>query len=774
MSDRERGMAAVGHVAWGVVLAGVLLRALLTTDPLPYWDSDPTRLSIPLTGLTPGWSNVVDVVIIAASGLALFAQRAVSVPLAALIFIGAIGVFLHAAVLRGGSIENARIGSTWIAAMAAGLAAVHACRDDRTRRLTLAVCIGLIMMLAAKGALQFFVEHPQTVRQYESDPSAFQTAQGWSADSNATRTFERRLRQREASGWFGLSNVYASFAAAALVALTGWAILAAREARSGRLRIAWALLLTVAAGVSAGALWMAGSKGGVTAAGIGLSFLAGRMLLVRRIKVLQGLSSRAGGMLAVALVLSAIAALVFRGVLGEAIGDLSLLFRWFYIKTAAAIFADHWLTGVGPAGFKDAYMLAKPPLSPEEVQSPHSIVFDHISTLGVLGLAWAGVFVAWVYRLGCRIVAPDQPTDHRENPRAERWLAALVIAIPVLIAAWVESPAGTPESALMRVCGLAGWIGATFAAMAAARLGTAWMWGAALAGLTLAVHGQIEVTPVWAGSACLCAVLIAAGGAGVSPPAGKGRGRLIGSLLIGVAAVWTVFAAASVVRWEHALSAAATEVRPLAEVSERIANLASPALSRGDSMPRIAADVASLAGGPVPTDAQSFRVVMARLTAQRCDAAAKLLAESTNDHAATLEAASRMWLMAAASHHELGEPMQAPLDAAAAAIDIALRSPTAAVHGMAANVLSARADLEGRPELAAKAIEHWTAAAALDPYGLTFPFRLFRAEVARGNTQGAKRWAQRLLDLNPLQRLDPLKHLTAKDLEEVEAVLRRP
>src|SRR5690606_11618084 len=99
---------------------------------------------------------------------------------------------------------------------------------------------------------------------------------------------------------------------------------------------------------------------------------------------------RLGGWVAIAAVGSALVAVAARGVAGEKIGELSLLFRWFYLQGSARIIAEHPWLGVGPAGFRDAYLLAKPALSPEEVTSPHSVVFDWMSTLGVLaGGAWA-------------------------------------------------------------------------------------------------------------------------------------------------------------------------------------------------------------------------------------------------------------------------------------------------------------------------------------------------------------------------------------------------
>src|SRR5436190_7751796 len=148
---------------WGLVLACTFLRALVGTEPLPYWDADPMRAVVIPSGLTPAWSQAVDVLITAGSGVALIGEAAaglsVSLLWTALILVGVVGVGAHAFVIGGGSLEDARIGSTWVAAICAGLAAMHLCREERIRRVTLAAAVGLVAMLTAKGALQVLYEH---------------------------------------------------------------------------------------------------------------------------------------------------------------------------------------------------------------------------------------------------------------------------------------------------------------------------------------------------------------------------------------------------------------------------------------------------------------------------------------------------------------------------------------------------------------------------------------------------------------------------------------
>ncbi len=68
----------------------------------------------------------------------------------------------------------------------------------------------------------------------------------------------------------------------------------------------------------------------------------------------------------------------------------------------------------------------------------------------------------------------------------------------------------------------------------------------------------------------------------------------------------------------------------------------------------------------------------------------------------------------------------------------------------------------------------WEKAARLDPYGLTFPLRIFKALMALDRREQAKVWAQRLLELDRLQRLDPLKGLTEEERSQAARALRDP
>jgi hypothetical protein len=766
--------------AWGLILALACLRALVGVETLPHWDSDPSRAVLPLTGLTPAGSLAVDVAMMLAAGLCLLGESlaglGVSLGWTSLVLAGAAGVALHGRFLDSGSLDDARTGSTWIAAMTAGLAGMHVCRDLRIRRATLASFAGLLMLLVAKGVLQILVEHPATVAQYKADPDGFLASQGWAKGSISARNFERRLLQSEASGWFGLANVYASFAAAGLAMLTGWTLLAWRRTRdrSAPLPDGWAGVLSLAAIAAAVAVWLAGSKGGVTAAGIGLALLAGRMLLVRRVSLPPGLSRRAGGLLAVALVLSALGAVVLRGLIGERMGELSLLFRWFYMEGAVRVFREHPLLGVGPGGFKDAYMLAKPPISPEEVQSPHSVMFDFAATLGCFGLAWVAAWLGWVYGLGRTIVEPAED-DAPPVRRLDGWFVGAVAVAAVLAAIWIERAIATPEGAYTRTIGLLAWLGVAAATLQLGARAASWPWIAALGGLVIAVHGQIEVTPVWNGSTCLVMTVIAAAGA---RRGARGRGAAPAAMVILSAIAWAALVGPRTLGWEHALDRAAAELAPYADLAQRLSALQDPKNKPEESVADIARDVGRAAGVPAPGDATALTHDMDQLLAATSGAAAGWLAKAMEiapHHLPTVEAYCRMRMAEGAAMARLGASgAQAAFDQALAAAEAQTHWTSAGAFGLLANVWSGTAEVLRRPELMDKAVDAWTKAAALDPYGLSFPYRAFEVELAQGHAEAARRWAGELLRLDTLQRLDELKQLTPDQRGKVQQALRMP
>lgn len=787
---------------WWGVLTMVLLRCLAAPEPFPYWDVDPGAVVLPVTGLTPAMSLAVDVVIMLAAGLALLGEVLAGATIllwpVMLWVLGCCGATIHGLALRSGSIDDLRIGATWCAAMSAGLGAMHLCRDPRMKRVTLAAALGIIAMLAAKGAVQVFYEHADTVAHYRQDRESYLRSQGWLPNSVAAKNFERRLNQPEATGWFGLANVFATFAACAAVGLTGCAILAWRESRiNRRMPDGWAGVLSLGALAALGALVLAGSKGGFTAAALGLAMLAVFMLARRgaRPRLLPG---RWGGILAVGIVAAALAAIVLRGFVGERVGELSLLFRWYYMEGAIRAFVESpksILWGTGPDGFRDAYMRLKPALSPEEVSSPHSVLFDWGATLGVFGLAWGALWISWVWRLGRGIAcdgrqSPLHPVSTGNLPihpesgrtagtRAEGWFVVLSISAAVLIASWLERAMGSPEQAAARFAGLAGWIGISLGLLQLLRVSGASIAVLGIAVLTAAIHCQIEVTPIWSGSACWIAIVLGAAGAGAARPSVRRHedaGLIAPVFAIGLSGVIAWLGVVPVSRWEAALSQAADHMRPMAEIKMRLSKL-STTRPEGDSMDLLARDLAELTQSPPPVSSEELQRSMARLTMKTCSGAAVALNHAEQlapRHFTTVETLCRLLMEQAAAESALGRGAQASAledQALEVAHAFAARRPGPAIFGLIGNIQASRFEFNHERGALAGAVIAWTRASQLDPYGTSFPLRTFRLLESSGRTEEAVPWAIRLLELNDLQRLDPLKKLSDDELAAVRRVL---
>jgi hypothetical protein len=156
-------------------------------------------------------------------------------------------------------------------------------------------------------------------------------------------------------------------------------------------------------------------------------------------------------------------------VIGERMGQLSLLFRWFYMEAAVRIGVGHLPLGVGPDGFQQAYMLAKNPLSPEDVTSSHNMLLDWFATLGVFGLAWLVLWVSWMWRAGAVAAidvvhrAPMMEFIADDHDRHDRWTLGAIGAFAVVAGVRIDQQVLTPDAAVTRLVGLlafcvVGWV----------------------------------------------------------------------------------------------------------------------------------------------------------------------------------------------------------------------------------------------------------------------------------------------------------------------------
>ena len=753
-----------------VMLSVACIRATCSHDPFPGWSGDPFEVVNPILGVTPRVGLVLDMLMLLAAGAILVEQRlrpVHSICLAA----AATAVIVHGLSPSAERLDDAMMGFTWLSSLVAATALMSCCRRPDLRALAMGALASIVPLLAFKGLHQYFVEHRETLAAFLADKDRFLAAQGWSPGSAMALAYERRVSQAEATGWFGLANVYASLAAAALVLGVG-TLMPAFSFPSGVWKRAGAVLLTL---LGAGMLGASAAKGGFAAALLGLCVL-GMAAFSRTRPASVATRLRFSTLLAAVCVIGPLAAVALRGVVGTAWGELSILFRWFYLQGATVVIGDRWLLGTGPAGFRDAYLLAKPPLAPEDIASPHSVFFDYAATLGLGGIAAGALVFATILGAArtCLLPAPGL-VGHDTPLRTQVRLAAVPMVAAVMAGAMLEQAIQTPAMTVLRImalgCGLllAGTM-LTVARHSMAPLGAAF----AAAALALAAHAQIEMTMVTVGSLpwILCMLGVAASASEVGEPATARSGlaaRLLAASPIVAALAVAAWFVPRVFAWESHLRHGYDHAIVVAEFQTRAAGMERSMVTRDDSPARLVDDLSAMLGVPVAASPESVVAGMTTLRQRKSAASLEELEAASRawpDHFATTRVFSRLLL-------STGLATGTPSDKTHRAVEIsrqgARRAGTAVAWSWHATCLLA-VDAQGHR---AEAIESLRAAAALAPREPSHAIRLARllGEIDRIE---ASMWAARALEADDNLRLDPLLRMREADRAAMQAIASTP
>lgn len=800
--QRERPVAgvagALGWAALAIVLAGAVLRATVPMVDVPGWGTSPLLVLDPLlprlpdVGLGPAAGLACDAAMVVGAGLLLVvhgggrgAGRRVALP-ALLALAGAAVAVYHGWLAGGGGggpgSGDQRLGAAWVSAVVAATGLMAACADPARRRVAAAVLVGVLGLLLLKAASQAIIENPQAVADYRASREAIHASRGWTPDSAAALAYDRRVMNPDLTGWLALGNVFSTLLAACGVALgvLTWAAGRAGATRADPDTLArWApLLMGGAAVLGALAVVWDGSKGAI-----------GAMLL--GVAAAWAVARPGGGAWRVwlppALMAAALLAVAVRGLVGERVGELSLWFRAMYLEAASRIFAAHPAGGVGPGGFKDAYLLHRNPLSPEEVASPHSVMADWLACLGIAGAAWCVLLVVMARRSARAAPAtgteadgagprPIDPVDPGSARFELRLVAAVVVGCTVL-ACVVERPAMTPEAAAVRVLGMLAWLG----------LGAAWVLVSrrgggvdrlALAGaaVTLLVHAQIEMSMTWPQSAGLAMALVAvaAGGGPVRPrAAGAGRpwgavaARAMGAVTVGAGLLAVPLAVLPTAGWAAAVDRAAATAHPSGRAEAIVRALSSPA-TPAPARAELAGVLAELLRqegvlAPGERPAQVTPAQLAAFDARVLRRAAEALHAAAGEASPLqMEAASLMQRVAQA------ERALGMTDRAVGALTMA-RAWLIGAQRREAAALGQRAGLErqlhaitGQPVWLEHAAETLERSLARDPFGLPSAVALARVlneRAATGDPDGrwatrARAAARRALEIDRWKRLD--------------------
>ncbi|MGD9690275.1 MAG: O-antigen ligase family protein [Phycisphaerales bacterium] len=800
--EEQTAASTPGLIGVVLILAPTLARAMSQAPALPYWDFDPLIYPASMVGMGPWVSMTCDAIVLAGAALCFWGARRYGLLsgraglVLLLVAAGCVPVVFHGWLSPFATIGQQRIGSAWVSAMIGAAALSIACRERSTRALAASVLLGFVLMLASRGLYQVLIEHPQTVADFRANRERVFAAQGWSPDSPMARSYERRLLQSEASAWFGLSNVYGSFAAACLAGIAAW-LLGAVRTRAASMTIG---VLTLGLLAALTALVLAQSKGATVALGFGVALLPAAWWH-RRTPARSGL--RAGKWfvgLPALLTLVALGAIAIRGVVGLRVGELSLLFRAWYIEAATRIALGGGpsprplqpLMGVGPDGFKDAYLVAKNPMSPEEITSPHSIFFDWWACLGVFGIAWGIVLAIWLIGAGRAAFAFESTPPLPDSTRAtdDRWRVRLAVGVAVaatFASILAHQDALSPGGAGAYVVGLLLWCVVSGALAAWLPRGPNVGLGLCAAATVLAVHGQIEVTGSLSNSAGAWALMIGCAASDVrsKTPSSGGR-RPINAIAASVASLAAaitllVFGAFPSRVWEHGARVAAEALSPVATARRMLdESVRASARDRIAMLDLAASELRAVLNRPVePRE---------RALAQAAEQAEAIVVPRAIELLKSLPGGPGDWrLDRERARLQLGEALRrgppAPtIDSPPWLLPTETSSAGAApwrssLLAWNATALHAAAQSAGEqtPEgrrLLRRSLESLDRAQVGDPYNLMIAWRRFDLADRLGLHEAAREHARLVLRLNELTRLDPTRVLSSEDQARADRAAR--
>ena len=722
------GLAWVGLI---IMTTLVMIRTLIEHDPFPMWSADPFVFSPPTIGLTPLKALVLNLSVVLACSITLaglLIRRDHIGVIRPILFVSGLSIIAHHGFHAYESVSD---GSNLLAIFSVLFVASCAHKIGHAQQLIAAITLGFVLLLSITGAYEMFVIHPQTVANYEFTRESFLASRGWLPGSFEALAYERRLHQAEPLAWFGLTNVFASFAGACAAGLLtlGWTL-----RKTDRISVVYLL----AGLVAMGSLLMTGAKGGVGAFGIGICLTIAAMLVKRK---------RLDGRAIAAMCGFVVLGVISRGFIGERIGELSLLFRSQYMVGSMRMFFENPLFGVGPGAFQEQYMIVKPALSPEDVASAHSIGFDLIATLGLGGLALLGMLVHILSRIRPKIQEMQIAKPLLQRRQLVQ-ITMLIIATASVISIRFGSPAMDSNLLLVQTLASCLWGGLAYLLIRNDKIEVSVRWALFAAAAVLAIHSMIEVTASWMVSGMLWALIIgsACSATGVSKFRFNPK-YVVGFVILAMLGSSTVYGLRlpSLVRWEQQLTLASDLGVEIAFQRQRLSG------QRSDELDRLEFESRTSAIGHLVEAAKARPThIQTRIAATQQMLWKASVLEEANQHDMAVE----QWENA---FELLGEEIE--------------QSTGSAGYYWLGSMWSGRAnqfpDDQNRDMWLMSAQDAWMLAIDRSPLNPHLAMKLMNLAIERQENDDISMWAKRALKLHEQSRLDPLRGLGESDLMRV-------
>ncbi len=759
------------------VIALVVLVRLMSVHPrTPWWDLDPARQVMPETALLPSTGLMLDALVWLCAAVtiaaAAMAGERVRWKTGLLALLGASGVVYwvrQGAIRSGAGPDDLFAGSAWASAVIGGWALSHLGANPVRRRVIALTLAGSAWALTARGGHQVFVEHARTVADFQAHKESVLISSGIEPGSGGAREFERRLMQPEATAWVGLSNANASVLAGCFGVLLGAAFGTVRAVRRDGLASGNAGVMVIGAAVAGAGLVLTFSKGGLVAGAIAVG-VASASVFGLSFRGSLGRKFRWG---LAALPVLALVGVGVRGLVGERIGELSLLFRSQYLVGAMRVIGTTFPWGCGPGGFKAAYAMIKLPEAPELVESPHSVLLDWAATLGVFGVAWGVLLGVWLWRAVQGGTRGEQHDDEPGAARAWLWGAAPVL-MACALAWWREAPVVAADEWPLRIVAVLGWISVIALGVRSGFTDA----GLIAAAVALVTHAQIEVTPVLPATGAIMLGLVGlAAGAGTEVPPRYSPARRLGVLAVATlmvcGAVLSLARVPRILRWEENLRVAVEYLAPLARARTELAKIEPGESATSRAAEIVQRELNARVSGSVGRALLDFQKFQGEYAIAR-------LSHAWDEHPGNLKPIEHMlrlridrvreerviWGNRSLEPERLALHVRALADAVERQ-DGALAVPCAAVF---AGAFEAAAAIDQDRALLQEAAKRWQIVAEGEP-GSLLPWRklaLLRDKLE--DHAGAAEAARRALANDALLRLDPVKQLRPAERAELERI----
>ncbi len=289
--------------------------------------------------------------------------------------------------------------SVWLALGAAWFLFRQTLERPETRNAALRLILAVVLAEAATGLHQQFVEFPQILHDFRTNPVATVAAADPSLEQGTPDwdRFVKRLETMTPMGTYPLSNSLGGLLAVGFVLMLGVyfskpSVNSSKPVPSWRKILGGALLAVVLF-----CFVLTKCRSGFVAVAVGLalfgwfSFPRFNARWTKRILI--------GTAVAVVFVAAVSVAVPGKSMISGA--KRSLGFRLEYWQASTAMIADHPLFGCGSGNFKQAYTKYKLPWASEEIADPHNFAVELAAVAGLPALAlFVTAVVGLMFRLG--------------------------------------------------------------------------------------------------------------------------------------------------------------------------------------------------------------------------------------------------------------------------------------------------------------------------------------------------------------------------------------